>query len=280
MKITFPKIFLLVFLLIVSPAICYAGGLSDGCNNEISPQDKNRILWNTNLTGIGVITIWGITNWDYFSESPKTTSEGWFKNDTESGGADKLGHIYTSYVITHGLSNLYDSWCFNKDDAAMYGALSSLAIVSYIEFGDSFSEFGFSKEDMIANTIGIIYGYFSYKDTRLGNILDLRWEYKPNSDTFGDFATDYENSKYLLALKLNGFDFSQSSFLKHIEFHAGYYTRGFSDPDTTKERNVFIGIGLNLTDFFRRRSYNKTATLFKYYQIPGTGLYVEKDLND
>lgn len=280
MRIISSKILLIVLLLFNSPSIANSFTPTDGCNSEVSSQQRNKILWGVNLTGIGVITVWGMANWDYFSTSPTSKSEGWFQNDTAYGGADKLGHIYSSYVITHGLSSLYDSWCFNNDDAAMYGALSSLAIVGYIEFGDSFSEFGFSKEDMIANTIGIIYGYFSYKDTRLGNILDLRWEYKPNSDTFGDFTTDYENSKYLLALKLNGFDFSHSSFLKHIEFHAGYYTRGFSDPDATKERNVFIGIGLNLTDFFRRRSYNKTATLFKYYQIPGTGLYKEKDLND
>ncbi|MCK5396365.1 MAG: hypothetical protein KAJ32_10245 [Gammaproteobacteria bacterium] len=83
-----------------------------------------------------------------------------------------------------------------------------------------------------------------------------------------------------MALKLNGFYFSRSSFLKHIEFHADYYTRGFSDADATKERNLFVGIGFNLTDLLRRHSYNKTATLFKYYQIPATSIKATKDLND
>lgn len=262
------------------PILSYAAELSDSCSNELSSDERNKKLWAVNLTGIGVITAWGIANWDYFSTSPTMKSEGWFGNDTKTGGADKLGHTYISYVTAHGLSYLYESWCINKNDAALYGSLSSLAIVTYMELGDAFSDFGASKEDMVANTIGVIYGYYSYKNPQLSNILDIRWEYKPNSDTFGDFATDYENSKYLLALKLNGFEFAQSSFLKHIEFHAGYFTRGFDDVDATKERNVFVGISFNLTDFLRRRSYNKTSTLFKYYQIPGTSLKHTNDLND
>ena len=280
MQIIFSRTCLIVILLSLAPAASYANELSDDCSGEPSSVERNKRLWAVNLTGIGIITAWGVAKWDYFSTSPKARSEGWFGNDTKSGGADKLGHAYASYVASHGLSYLYESWCINKNDAALYGALSSLAIVAYMEVGDAFSDFGASKEDMLVNTIGVIYGYYSYKNPRLSNILDFRWEYKPNSETVGDFTTDYENSKYLLALKLNGFDFARNSFLKHIEFHAGYYTRGFVELNDTKERNLFIGIGFNLTDFFRRHSYNKTSTLFKYYQIPGSSLQLTKDLNE
>lgn len=269
-----------VMLLTLLPCSIYADVLSDGCYDEISAQEKSTRLWTTNLTGIGVITAWGVTNWNYFSRSPNNTSEGWFGNDTQSGGADKLGHVYTSYVLTHGLSSLYDYWCFNKKDAAMYGALSSFVMVGYMELGDSFSDFGSSKEDMIANVLGIAFGYMSFSSQRLSNILDFRWEYKPNAETLNDFTTDYENSKYLLALKLNAFEFARSSFLKHIEIQAGYYTRGFAEQGATKERNIFIGLGFNLTDLFRRHSYNKTSTLFKYYQLPNTSIQMTEDLND
>lgn len=280
MQIIISILCLVAVLLCFAPSASYADVSSETCSSELSSDEKNSKLWTVNLTGIGIITVWGVAQWDYFSSSPKTTSEGWFGNDTDSGGVDKLGHAYTSYVTTRGLSYLYESWCINKDDAALYGALSSLAIVTYMEFGDAFSDFGASKEDMVANTAGVLYGYYSYKYPRLSSILDYRWEYKLGSETLGDFATDYENTKYLLALKLNGFDFfSQNNFLKHIELHAGYYTRGFSDGDDNRERNVYVGIGFNFTDLFRRHSYNKASTLFKYYQIPGSTLTVEKDLN-
>ena len=269
-----------MLLMCFSHSPSYASEPGEDCASELSVAEQNKKLWMVNLTGIGIITAWGVAKWDYFSQSPTTTSEGWFGNDTKSGGVDKVGHIYTSYVTTHGLSYLYESWCINKNDAALYGALSSLAIVGYMELGDSFSDFGFSKEDMIANTVGILFGYLSYKNPTLSNILDLRWEYKPNSETLEDFTTDYENSKYLLALKLNGFDFARNSFLKHIEFHVGYYTRGFNEVNDARERNLFVGIGFNLTDLFRHHSYNKTSTLFKYYQIPGSSFQLKKDLNE
>ena len=280
MRTVISRLCLITLILCFHPVISYATTLSEGCSSELSSAERNNKLWAVNLTGIGVITLWGVANWDYFSTSPTTTSEGWFGNDTKTGGADKLGHVYTSYVTSHGLSYLYESWCINKDDAALYGALSSLAIVSYMELGDAFTEFGASREDMAANVMGVIFGYYSYKTPELANILDYRWEYLPNSNTFDDFATDYENSKYLLALKLNGFEFSQESFLKYIEFHVGYYTRGFDDATATKQRNVFVGISFNFTDFLRRHSYNKTSTLLKYYQIPGTSLQHTKDLNE
>lgn len=248
------------------------------CDQPLPSDEQAQKLLAVNLTGIGIITAWGIAKWDYFTTEPHAQSEGWFQNDTDSGGADKLGHLYTSYVTTHGLSSIYKSWCINDNDAALYGALSSFAILGYMEIGDSFSDYGFSKEDFIANTAGSIFGYYSYKNPELSKLLDLRWEY--GFDPSGsDFTTDYENSKYLLALKLNGFESFQSSFLRHFEFQLGYYTRGFVDPGDTKERNVFVGIGLNLTDLFERHGHHKTSTFMKYFQIPGTNMEFERDLN-
>ena len=279
MKIIISRICLIAILLCLPPSISYANNTDRVCSSELPLTEKNKKIWYVNLAGISTVTTWGVLKWEYFSRSPQSQSENWFGNNTKSGGTDKLGHLYSSYVTTHGISNLYEFWCINKKDAALYGALSSLAILGYMEVGDSFSDFGFSKEDMIANGVGVLFGYYTYRYPHISNIIDLRWEYKPNSNS-EDFITDYENSKYFLALKLNGFDFFRDSFLKHIEFHAGYYTRGFDDLAATKERNVFFGIGINLTDLFRRHSYKKTSILLKYYQIPGTSLQFKNDLND
>lgn len=248
------------------------------CTTEASLQQQRSSVIKANLTGIGVVTAWGIAKWDYFSNSPKASSEGWFQNDTDSGGADKIGHLYTGYVAAHGLSYLYETWCINRDDAALYGAVSSLAILGYMEAGDSFSPYGFSKEDFIANSVGSLLGYYLYLKPNWASKIDFRWEYglRPNKS---DFTTDYENSKYLLALKLNGFESFRNSFLKHIELQAGYYTRGFSDALESKERNLYVGIGLNLTDLLRRHDYRKTSTVLRYIQIPGTYVEFEKDIN-
>ncbi|MCW8924228.1 MAG: YfiM family protein [Gammaproteobacteria bacterium] len=252
--------------------------MTSDCAAESPWQEQKQDLINVNLTGIGIVTAWGVAKWDYFSKSPRATSEGWFQNDTKSGGADKMGHMYTSYVTAHGLSYLFETWCIKRDDAALYGALSSMAILGYMEIGDSFSDWGFSKEDMVVNAIGSLLGYYLYVDPELSSKIDFRWEYGFDPEG-NDFVTDYENSKYLFALKLNGFDTFRNSFLKHFELQLGYYTRGFADPLDTRERNLFFGIGLNLTDLFRRHGYRKTATALKYIQVPGTNMEFDKDKN-
>lgn len=253
--------------------------LAEGCVEPINPTARNKRVAYTAGAGVSLITLWGVAKWDYFTRSPHTDSEGWFGNDTSEGGADKVGHLYSTYLASHALSYLYESWCFERDDAALYGALTSWLIMGYMEFGDSFSDYGFSNEDMVANTVGALAGYFLYRHPDLASKIDIRWEYgfDPQSS---DFITDYENSKYLLALKLNGFEALRKTPLRYLELHVGYYTRGFDDDDPDRERNVFVGIGLNLTDLLFRNDFKRTATFFRYYQLPYTSVQYAEDLND
>ena len=244
----------------------------------LTPKEMNEKLLLTTATGVAAITVWGVLKWDYFTVSPHAESEDWFGNDTSSGGADKLGHMFTSYVATHGFSALYEHWDFDQDDAALYGAMSSFIIMGYMEFGDSFSNYGLSGEDLVANTAGALWGYLTYRDPVLTSRIDFRWEYGIHP-TQTDLVTDYENSKYLFALKLNGFERFQDSWMKHLEFHLGYYTRGFQDDEPDRERNLYVGLGFNLTDMFARHGYRKTATALRYLQVPGTYLRLDHDLN-
>ena len=266
---------LLLCLLITS---AMANDISHECISEISSGEMKDKLFNVNMAGIGVVTAWGISQWDYFARASHAEPEGWFRDDTDDGGADKLGHLYTSYVTSHSLSYLYESWCFSKHDAAFYGALSSFAIYSYMEFGDSFSDFGFSYEDFIMNTLGSFAGFYLYENPDLARKIDLRWEYGFHSND-PDFTTDYENSKYLLALKLNGFDSMRQGFLKYLEVHIGYYTRGFDEPAVDRQRNIYLGLGINLSSLFRRSGHRKTAAFLNYFQLPGTYVEFKKDHN-
>ncbi|QTA80145.1 putative periplasmic lipoprotein, DUF2279 [Desulfonema limicola] len=272
------KKIIIIFLIFFQAISCNGEEPDNNCSKELSVPEKNKKFLLLNSAGIGIITAWGIAKWDYFSKAPHSGSEGWFEQSTDEGGADKLGHLYTSYVLTHGLSYIYEKYCLSQNDAYLYGALSSFAIMGYMELGDSFSEYGFSYEDMISNIAGCAFGYFLLKKPELADKIDLRWEYGFDPES-ADFFTDYENSKYLIAVKLNGFEPVKKSFLKHIELHAGYYSRGFSGDEHKKERNVYIGIGFNLTGLFKKLSFKKTGTILNYIQIPGTSLQLKHDLS-
>ena len=263
----------LIFMMISCTAL-YPGSVTaelpflNNLQEKWSGLDKRQKLLYTNIGGALLITAWGVGQWDYGSQSPHVESEEWFDRDTKSGGADKLGHLYSAYIMSHGLTHIYRSWGYPKKQAAYYGALSSFGLTGFMEVGDSFSDIGFSTEDLVMNAIGSFVGYHLYTNPDLAKKYDLRVDYRPTFKE-ADFVTDYERMKFLLAVKLDGFPVVKNKYLKYLEFHLGYYTRGYvGDLSVNRERNVYAGIGINLSKIFSERSYKKTATFFKYYQMP------------
>jgi len=234
---------------------------------------KEQKLLLTHAAAFAGVTAWGIANWDYFDRSPHRESEGWFSKGTDEGGADKLGHFYLSHLLTRIMAHTYETWGYLKKDGALYGALSSFGIMTWMELGDSFSEYGFSHEDFIMNALGSLAGYVLHTNPALSDIIDFRFEYRPRFDE-PDIFTDYEHSKFLMAVKLDGFDGIKSNYLKYIEFHLGYYVENVSSNE--KERNVYVAIGLNLSKIFKNLSMDRMATFTRYVQIPYT--YAGMDL--
>ncbi len=243
---------------------------------SFSKQDK---LLLTNVGGIIAITGYGILNWDYFTRSPHAQSEGWFGRDTSEGGADKLGHFYTTYTLSHIFSNRLECWGYSTKKAAMWGTLTSLSLMQFMEFGDSFSEYGFAKEDFFMNCLGGLAGYISYRYPELSQKVDFRVEYVPDFST-ADILTDYENTKYLAAIKLSGFEAIKSELLKNLEIHVGYYTRGYSSNSDNKSRTLYLGLGIIFSRILKKASWHKTSTFLNYYQPPFTYISIKNDLND
>ncbi len=229
--------------------------------NNITKEEK--LIYLNVFTSLGIIA-YGVEHWGYSTDiEPHTQNEGWFGAGTEEGGADKFGHAYTGYSMAHTYASIYESWGYDKDNAALYGAWSSFGFTSIMEFGDSFSDYGISYEDMIVNTLGALFGYVSYKYPYIGDKIDFRIEYKLHKKMWEkDFLTDYENAKYLFALKGSGFKSLESSkYMKYFELYLGYYVRGFKPRRIDRERNLFIGLGVNLSELLDTK-------IFKYYQIP------------
>lgn len=269
-----PILVLLFFISLCIPAQSPAFEFS----RAFSDLPKEKKVLTANAAGMLFVTSWGIVKWDYGDRSPHARKEDWFGRDTKNGGLDKLAHFYDNYAMSRGLAWLYESWGYKKDRAALYGAFSSLGILGYMELGDSFSDFGFSYEDFLMNILGSWVGYMFCQHPDLAEKLDFRVEYWPDF-SHGDFITDYENQKYLAALKFDGFEAIKNEALQYLEMHLGYYTRGYSDTNRARERNIYFGIGLNLAKILGRLSYKKTAVLFNYYQPPYTTLRLENDFN-
>jgi hypothetical protein len=161
----------------------------------------------------------------------------------------------------------------SEEESMVYGPLSAWLVQGLMEVGDSFSDTqGFSYEDMVMNTAGALFYYLRERYPAVKKRVDLRLEYLPDFGNGGDIFTQYNSMKYLLAFKFSGFESLNKGWLKYGEIHLGYYTRGYQSHDDyrKKERVVYLGIGLNLSEIFKSAGWEKTGKIFNYYQAPYT----------
>ncbi len=243
------------------------------------------------LTGLTAgITVLGAQSWDWGSSSFNMNSEGWFGMDTGSGGADKLGHLYTTYLMSEWLTYTLEQSTHQPKESALYGSLFGWGLFLYIEVFDGYSDdHGFSTEDLIMNSIGSGFSYLKSTQPWLRDKVDLRVEYLPSQGMKGIHPmTDYSGYKYLAVLKPAGFKNLEDSFLKYFEFQVGYYTRGFKKEDAPyfdqRESTLYTAVSINLSELIFKNihpKYQNTTqpidSFFKYYQMPG--IYAAQDIH-
>lgn len=237
----------------------------------------------------GGIAYLGAKEWNWGSSSFNFNDEGWFGMDTGSGGVDKLGHMYSSYLITeiigHRLSQHNEA-----DFAATYSALWASGLMLSVEAFDGFSDdHGFSYEDVIFNSAGIAFSYLRTLNPKFKDLLDYRIDYQPSKGMKGFHpVTDYSGMRYLLAVKAAGVPALKNTPFKYLEFNLGYMAKGFKAEDSpyiaAPSTEVFVGISINLDQLlfkpFAKQlgSAGKYAsTFFHYYQPRGS--YAKTALN-
>ncbi len=241
------------------------------------PKEKKMIY--TTTASAAAIGIWGLATWDYGSSGFHTAEEGWFGEDSKYGGADKLGHFWATYAFSDALTGLYKSWGYDSRKASNYGALSAFLVQFAMEFGDATSETqGFSWEDLVMDGIGALTSILMERYPELDRKIDFRVEYIFNVEVNNIFD-DYSNQFYSMVLKLDGFDYIENSFLKYLEFSAGYYSRGYDTDEVEKNRSLYAGISLNFSRFFYQNDWNKTGKVLEYLDLPYSVLKVSHDLD-
>ena len=193
--------------------------------------DQTRSVGLDFIAALAFTSYTGFSDWDWGTSSFHFTNEGWFGANTYAGGMDKLGHVYSTYVFSEYFTQQIAHRNDNIVGAAVTGAILGMAVQTGVEIFDGFSTFGFSKEDLIADGIGA--GFSVLRSTVPG--LDKKLDYRIESMKSGSFgfipADDYSGQKYLLALKLSGFEQFEDSPLRFVELHAGYFARGFTQAE-------------------------------------------------
>lgn len=260
----------------------------------LSEKDRQfrtqALIWG----GVGSVLAYGATVWwkEGSSGHFRTTNEGWFGQDTYTGGADKLGHAYSTYVGTRLLASAFE-WAGNdRDGAVALSAATVFGTMLAVETLDGFSErYKFSKEDLIMNALGTGLGLLFEKNKRLDDLFDVRLHYWPSGDAkrlnqVGPVG-DHSGQTYLLVAKATGVpQLRNHDVLRYFELAVGYGTRGYEPnngmPAPGRSRNVYFGISLNISEILRNtvfrdsadktRSQRVTDTALEYVQVPGTAV--------
>lgn len=247
------------------------------------------------------ITATGVANWNWGSSPFRFESEGWFGKDTVSGGMDKLGHAYTAFVLADFLTDGINNKWGESRSTSYSGALLSMGLMTYIEIFDGFSkDHGFSHEDLAMDAAGALFSVARRTVPGLREKLDFRLLYQPSGDTvralldcfpkphcdrdgqtFRSPITDYKSQRYLMALKLSGFEKLADTPLRLVELHGGYYARGFTNEEELSgdpiRRRLFVGVGLNVNQLLfrgRPRGLGKAVgSLLEYLQVPYTAVH-------
>ena len=267
--------------LLLSFSVCDAETVIESNKVLTLAQAGDELKWELGgLTG-GILYL-GLKEWNWGSSSFRFNNEGWFGMDTGSGGADKLGHLYSTYLMDEFLTDRLYQKTGNLQDAARKGAIFSGGLMLLVEgFDGVSSDHGFSYEDLIMNTTGIGISYLKNTVPELRNKLDLRVEYHRSQADKGHFITDYTGYNYSAVLKLGGFKQLKTTPLKYFELQLGYHTEGFKKADRPyfkqKKARLYTGIGLDLSEVLFKPLKKQTEsewldqvdTFFRYYQAPG-----------
>lgn len=238
------------------------------------------IKWDVGLA-YGATTLFGLNAWGWGSSQFRFKSEGWFGNDTKYAGVDKFGHAYTAYVMSDFFTQRIAHASDDAGGAYITGALLGMGVQTYVEVLDGFSGgHGFSFEDLIADGVGAGFSALRNAVPSVGAKLDFRIEYVPSGDRGFSPVTDYDGQKYVLALKLAGFEAFEETPLRFLELQAGYYARGYSDEARARgddrRREPYFGVALNLNELLNQTPLRDSlagaaaARTFEYVQFPYT----------
>jgi len=276
-----------------------AASANDAYSFRLFREQASEVRWRF-AGAAAAISIGGFSKWNWGNSSFRFNSEGWFGKDTASVGMDKLGHAYSAYVLTEFFADGIDKRS-PRDRSGLYtSAILSMGLMTYIEVFDGFSgDHGFSYEDLVVDTAGALFSVFRRSVPGLRDKLDFRLLYVPSKSTWNALScfpephcdrdgatvrgpfTDYSHQRYLLALKLSGFESLKRTPLRLLELHGGYYARGFTKEEEDRgdplRRRLFVGVGLDVGEFLfpgRRKGVPGLAKwALQYLQVPYTAVH-------
>jgi Predicted periplasmic lipoprotein (DUF2279) len=262
--------------------------LSD--NTSVTDRVERKLRWR-NAAVIGGVTlavgVYGRKHWwnNDVTSSFGTRNEGWFGQGTYAGGADKLGHAFTTYAGTRILARVFEGLGNAPEHSLRLAGWTSLSVLTGVEVLDGFSSrWRFSYEDAVSNVAGVAIALLLERHPSIDALLDFRLLYRRSDDDRLRGKTsptgDYSGQTYLLAFKADGVPpLRDVPLVRYLELLVGYGARGY-EVQRDPHRLVYYGVGINLSrvlgdtlfrgDLKSGKAEGATDTLLELFEVPGT----------
>ena len=187
------------------------------------------------------------------------TNEGYFQTWTYGGGADKASHFVISATLAGILFDAYRLNGLSKDQAFWLSLGATVVAGALVEIGDGLTPYGFSAQDLIADTLGTA-SEALLKRTGTDDLVGFRIGKVPTAippevlgDRTGTLGLDYTNEIYAADLKFPGL-FARASaspglgrfFLSSFVFMTKGY--GYAPPIPSRYQEVGFELGLNFPE--------------------------------
>ena len=278
-----------------------------GSRIESEPPPRRPVAAAITLAGFyGAFTTWTYFAWYYNkqrnSERPGRPSFVWggdrlFEVDTYAGGADKLGHAWSTMSLARGGTELLHQW---GGYSKLTSSIVSCGLAELLFFGVEVKDgayYEFSFGDFAFNSIGAVLAFALSNWPRLDELIDYRVQYWPSkayrrqllNDGNVNIAEDYTGETYLLAFHLGAIHSLRDSrygwWSRFVDVAVGFETRGYkpdplpNEPDFDHHQKLFIGVTLNAQGVFdylftgRSNPARKVSHgVFEIFNLPYTTL--------
>jgi hypothetical protein len=194
---------------------------------------------------------------DGSSQSFHVTHEGWFGRDTYAGGGDKVSHFVSYNVVTRLLTQVYGELGMGAKESRLLGAGVAFLAGLTNEFGDGTNKYGFSYEDLLADTLGAG-AALATAHYGLDDVIGFRagWVPAPEvPDPLDDVGKDYSHEIYTGDLKIAGLSRRlclRPGPARFLLLSVTYGVKGYPQAaPEVRERQIGIEIGLHLTEILR-----------------------------
>lgn len=233
--------------------------------------------------------------WDWGFESYHFHNEGFFGRNTYAGGADKSSHFVISASLARELALLYDRQGHTETQSTALAFGLTFIAGAIVESGDAISPYGFSWEDLTADTLGAAAGLWLLR-RGLNDLIGLRAGKVPTNLPVPEghtphFGANYSNEIYSADLKIAGlarrlrFDAGPARFLlASVTYGTKGY--GYAPPLPVQERLLGFEVGLNMPEILNAVGVTETSwwgsllhKALNFFRIPYTSFGFRYDLN-